>query len=310
MIHRYRKTLGVLSVSILFFFVGRVVHKEWDKISGYNWSPDLAWMISSVMVLLAAYLFSAFEWTLILKMIGARIGWVKGVSIFLLSIFGRYIPGGVWSTLGRIYLCRLEGIPDSRSSMSVLLEQSYPVVSAGIVSAASLLFWEDTALKMKVLPFIFLLPLFVIFLHPKPFLKVANPILSWFGKGPVTISLPFSNMLVLVICYIFSWVISGTAFYLFVHAFYPLELRYLPILSGIYAISFTAGYLTIFIPAGLGVREGSLTILLSFFMPTPIAMGVALLSRIWLIGTELIIFLMLFFLNAETRRMVKTAVGW
>ena len=304
-----RKIVSLVFILIIFFFIGRAIFREWDKISEHHWSPHPTWLIFSIIVALIAYLVSAYEWTLILKMIGGRIGWSKGISIFLFSIFGRYIPGGIWAALGRVYLCRLEGVPDSRSSMSILLEQAYPVISACLVFVISLLFWNDAGPLARMSPLLLTLPLLILFLHPKPFLRIINPVLRWYGKGPVNISLSFRNMLVLTGYYAFSWLIGGIAFYAFVRAFYQLELSSIPVIIGIYAFSFTAGYLAFLAPAGLGVREGILTVLLSLFIPTPIAIGVALLSRLWLVGVELIILLMLF-LHLETRKMMKTALGW
>lgn len=304
-----KKTFSLLFIFIIFFFIGRAIYKEWDKISAYHWSPHPTWLIFSFLIMLITYLISAYEWTLILKMIGGRIGWSKGISIFLLSIFGRYIPGGIWAALGRVYLCRLEGIPDSRSSMSILLEQAYPVVSACLVFVISLLFWNDVGHAVRVSPVLLTLPLIILFLHPKPFLRIINPVLRWYGKGPINISLSFKNMLILTGYYTFSWLIGGIAFYSFVRAFYQLEVNSIPIMIGIHAFSFTAGYLAFIAPAGLGVREGILTIILSLFIPPPIAIGVALLSRLWLVGVELIILLILL-LNTETRKMAKAALGW
>lgn len=304
-----KKIAGVIIVPLIFYFIGKSVYREWDVISGYNWTPSLLWFISSIVVLLITYLLFGFIWVLILRMIHVKMDWFKGISIFLISMFGRYIPGGVWSALGRIYLCRLEGIPDSMPAVSVLLEQTYLVVSAGLVFTVSLLFWNDTGSALRVLPAVFILPLFFVFLHPRPFLKILNPVLSKFGRGPIHISLSFKQMLILAGYYSSHWLVTGTAFYFFICSFYPLALYYIPILSGIYAISFVAGYVAFIAPAGLGVREGALTVLLSFFIPTPIAIGVALLSRLWLIGVELTILLILL-LNAETRKMAKTALGW
>ena len=172
----YKKTIGIFIAILIFYFIGNVIYKEWDKISLYDWSPRLSWLTISIFTLCIAFLMAATGWILVLRMIGVRIGWIKGNSILLISLIGRYIPGGVWSVLGRIYLCRLEGIPDSKSSISILLEQAYPLVSAGIVFAASLLFWDDTTSAIRLLPVIVLLPLFIVFLHPGPFLKISNPI--------------------------------------------------------------------------------------------------------------------------------------
>lgn len=305
----YRRAIGIVIASLLLYFIGKIVYREWGKITAYNWSPNLYLLLFSILILFFLYLMAAYGWIMVIRMIGVKLKLSKGLSIYLLSIFGRYIPGGVWSTLGRIYLCRLEGIPDSRSSISTLLEQIYPIVSAGVVFTFSLLMWKNTVSVTKVLPAIIILPLFAIFLHPWPFLKIINPILTWLGRGPIKITLSFYNMLILVVYYSFYWGIWGIAFYFFIYSFYPIELYYVPILSGIYAISFTAGYLTFFTPAGLGVREGVLTILLSLFIPMPVAIGVSLLSRLWLISVEFVI-LILFIINSETRKMARTALGW
>ena len=305
----YKRISGIIIVALTFYFIGRVLHNEWEKIIVYDWIPAPLWLVSSVIFLLSAYILSACGWTQVLRMLGVHISLSKGVSIFLLSIFGRYIPGGIWSALGRVYLCRLEGIPDSRSGMSVLLEQAYPVVSAGIVFILSLLLWNSADNLTSVAPLLIILPLFIIFLHPWPFLKIINPVLSMLGRGPISMSLRFYDMLLLAGFYIIYWMVAGVAFYFFIYSFYPMGFYIIPVLSGIFAVSFAAGYVAFLAPAGLGVREGCLIYLLSFFVPTSVAIGVAILSRLWIMGVELLI-LIVFMIKSNTRSMVKTALGW
>ncbi len=305
----YKRISGIIIVAITFFFIARILYKEWDKISGYDWTPDLLLCSFSVFLLIIAYIISACGWTLVLRMLDVKVPLKKGVSIYLLSIFGRYIPGGIWSALGRMYLCKSEGIPNSKSGVSILLEQAYPVVSACIVFILSLFLWDSTDSLTKIVPLLILLPLFIVFLHPWPFLKIANPILSLLGKGHINISLSFYNMIKLTGYYIIFWIVAGGSFYLFMQSFYSMELYMLPVLIGIYAASFAAGYIAFLAPAGLGVREGSLIFLLSFFIPTPVAVGIAILSRLWIMGVELLI-LIVFLLNGETRRMAKAALRW
>lgn len=305
----YKKLIGVIIIIILFYFLGSAFYREWGSLSHYDWSLRPQWLILSIITLLIFYLFSGIGWTLILKMIGVNIRITRGTVIYLLSVYGRYIPGGVWSALGRLYLCRLEGIPDSKSGISILLEQAYPVISAGLVFVISLLFWPHTGQMTKIFPMLFLLPVFFIFLHPKPFIKIVNPLLALAGRGPVNVSLSFRNMLSLACYYFISWIITGIAFYFFINTFYAIDPDYIPVLSGIFAISFTAGYLAFFTPAGLGVREGLLSFLLSQFLPVSIAIGASLLSRLWFIGIEILI-LMVLLAHPKTRKMARKAIGW
>ncbi|MBI5198181.1 MAG: flippase-like domain-containing protein [Nitrospirae bacterium] len=305
----YKRIIGILLVSVVFYFIGRMVYREWNGIAGYDWTPHLLWLIVSTLTLSLVYILAASGWTLIMRFIGVEIGWLRGLWIFLLSMFGRYIPGGVWSALGRLYLCRLEGIPDSKSGAGILLEQVYPIISAGFVFALSLLFWNDTDVVVKFLPMMAMIPLLAVFLHPKSFLKIINPVLARLGKKPIHVSLSFRHMATLFLFYSIYWIVSGIAFFFFVRAFYPVATHSVPILIGIYAISFTVGYLTFFTPAGLGVREGTLSILLSFMMPASVAVGLALLSRLWLLGVELLI-AVAFLIHEDSRKRVRTVLGW
>ena len=55
-----------------------------------------------------------------------------------------------------------------------------------------------------------------------------------------------------------------------------------------YAAAYAVGFLSLVPPAGLGVREGVLTVALAQIMPAGAALAVALLSRLWMMLVELL----------------------
>jgi uncharacterized membrane protein YbhN (UPF0104 family) len=63
--------------------------------------------------------------------------------------------------------------------------------------------------------------------------------------------------------------------------------KYIIFLTGALAISSTLGLIAIFAPSGLGVREGALVYLLSSIMPTPVAVIISILTRIWMTLIEI-----------------------
>jgi uncharacterized membrane protein YbhN (UPF0104 family) len=91
---------------------------------------------------------------------------------------------------------------------------------------------------------------------------------------------------VLLVC-VFAWGIGGFGFYLFVDSVYPLALRYSLFVAGAVAFSSTLGLIALFAPSGLGVREGALVYLLGFIMPTPVAVILSILTRIWMTLIEI-----------------------
>ena len=55
-----------------------------------------------------------------------------------------------------------------------------------------------------------------------------------------------------------------------------------------FAVSYVAGYLAIFAPAGAGIREGFLMVLLQPVMATEAALVFAVITRLWTTTLELI----------------------
>jgi hypothetical protein len=90
--------------------------------------------------------------------------------------------------------------------------------------------------------------------------------------------------------YGFTWMLLGIAFSLFVTAFVPAAVEQSRQIAGAVAASYLAGYLVLFAPAGIGVREGAMTGLLAAIpvIPLSAAVLISMLSRIWFTLAELL----------------------
>ena len=135
-----------------------------------------------------------------------------------------------------------------------------------------------------------LIPLFILaflFLHPKILQKIFNSILRLLKREPVAISISYPEVLwILGVC-ILSWVAGGIGFYFFVDGIFPVSSGDFLFLTGALAISSTLGLLVLFAPGGLGVREGVLVYLLSSIMPSPVAVVLSVLTRLWMTFIEI-----------------------
>jgi hypothetical protein len=68
------------------------------------------------------------------------------------------------------------------------------------------------------------------------------------------------------------------------------DFKMYPTLTGAYAFSLNIGFLAIFTPGGIGVREGVLVFLLSSIFPLPVSTLISLLSRLWMTLGEVLCF--------------------
>jgi uncharacterized membrane protein YbhN (UPF0104 family) len=108
-------------------------------------------------------------------------------------------------------------------------------------------------------------------------------------KRPVfELRMSYPRILRILGIYFIDWTIQGLGCFLLINAFYPLPLSRLPMLLGGYAVSWMLGFLVLVAPAGLGVREGIYTVVLRSVMPEPVAIISALVTRVWMTCSELL----------------------
>ena len=134
-------------------------------------------------------------------------------------------------------------------------------------------------------------------MHPRIFQTFIRFIAKLLKKEYVGSQIEYSYLLSLLSVFFVAWILLGFGFYLMTYSLYPESSAYIFPLIGVFAISWAAGFLVIILPGGLGLREAVLSYLLSFFLPVPIAIIVSLLSRLWLLGGEI--------LTALIFRMIK-----
>ena|SRR3989344_463090 len=101
--------------------------------------------------------------------------------------------------------------------------------------------------------------------------------------------------------FILNFFLNGFALYFIILSLnIDLNPLFIFTLTSFYAISWLVGFLSFFSPGGLGVTEASLAFLLSTLIPLPIATTIALLFRLILTLSEILIFVL--FLNLNTIR--------
>jgi uncharacterized membrane protein YbhN (UPF0104 family) len=132
------------------------------------------------------------------------------------------------------------------------------------------------------------LPPVIICLYP-PFLRKLLALVSkWTGRPLIEVNLKLRDLAVWFVLNVLVWLAYGCCFYYFVKSIYPQGDLSLPVAIGVYAAGYVVGFLVLFAPGGLGVREtmfaGFLTVVLGEVGATVTALG----SRIWLTLAELV----------------------
>jgi glycosyltransferase 2 family protein len=209
------------------------------------------------------------------------------LRIWFLSNLARYIPGKIFQFVAVAHLGRGGSVAPSVLLVSLLVHTGYSLLAAGVLAA-----WTLGPFFVPVIPraawIVGAAAGAALLVHPA-LLDAAirlvarvtrRDLLRWQGG--------WSDSLLLLFLSVVGWVVYGGAYFLFLSALTPVPVAALPMLAGVNALSFVAGYLAIVTPGGLGVREAAMTALLLPIVTPGVAAVLAISSRLWTIAAELI----------------------
>jgi len=245
-------------------------------------------LILSILILLIFFVIYILIYKLLLEKNGGTLSFKKIYTLWFFSQFGKYIPGKVWVVMGKAYLFQKEGVSKKTAAITVTLEFGFSIIGGLIFALLSLPFWPKNQIIRSLYPLLCLIPIGLIAVYPSFFERVVNSLLGIFKRERIKLGLSYYEMLSFISIYTLIWIIFGIAFYFFINALYPIAVSSIPAITGMFSFSWSIGFLSFFAPAGIGVREGILTILLSICIPMEVAALVSISSRLWMTAVDLL----------------------
>jgi hypothetical protein len=292
-----KKVASVSVIVICFFFLGKALYRNLGEITTYQWDLKPLYLLFSFLFLIINLTVSAFAWKKVLFLFGIRLPLDQSFKITFVSGLGRYLPGKVWSYLSQIYLSQKAEIPKSVTIFSVLLLFGISSLVGMLVFICSLFLWDRFSPTLISVSLLIFSAFLLIILSPRVLnriLRISTFISNKFKRGLIPGELVIRGGMAhigeIILIFIANWMIFGTAIYFLANSFYRFDFHQTVILCGIFAISVISGIVSFFVPAGLGVREGVLSYLLSFFVPISTAIVISLLIRVWTTLGELACF--------------------
>lgn len=282
-------SLQLIIVVTIFYFMGRVVYSNWHDISLQEININVYKLIASFFFLLIYLLFLVKNWQLILQYMNINLEFISGIKIFFYSQFGKYLPGKVWTIMGKVYLSNKYGISKKKVVLSSLIEILASMLSGLVLFLISICFEKNFKIDSNLLnASLFLIPVLLIFLHPKINGYFINIGLKLLKKEAIEIDFTFNQILSIFFYYLFAWLIIGIGFYMLISSFTDISYTKIPILAGSLSLAGTIGIISFIAPGGIGVREGILALLLSNIISTPMAILSSLACRVWLTAGEIV----------------------
>jgi uncharacterized membrane protein YbhN (UPF0104 family) len=284
-------------VVVALFFAGMLLTGQWASLNEvleatrhYEWSLDPGLLGLAILVGIANLFLMAGVWAGLFRRMGGSAGRRQAVRVWVVTNFGRYIPGKVWQLGGLAVYMKGRGDSGAGALVSALTFQIVALVTGTAVAVSTIgtrwltggeSLWPGLALLAVVL---------FVGLHPRTIRWAARRIASWLGEGEVSAVVSGGDVARAAGGMLVAWVAYGVGFLLVLRGVgVPWESVELNILTGIFAASYVVGYLVLVAPGGLVVREGAMTALLAEAggLAVGVAAAVAIIARLWVVITEL-----------------------
>jgi glycosyltransferase 2 family protein len=203
-------------------------------------------LVASILIWSGMHVVAPFFSRLMFSTATPRIGYFSCARIHLQNLPGKYIPGGIWHTVGRILAFRDFGIDRQRITMFIVMENILAITVAFFLGGAPLFLLGDAGRMHYLTGFAASSSIIV--------LVILAAIAPYYALFRDTLTLP--RYLSAVFLIFTSWSLAALSFILFVSAFPSLHISvsYLQI-GASYLFSWGVGYVSIFAPQGIGVFE-------------------------------------------------------
>jgi glycosyltransferase 2 family protein len=279
------KSVALLIVVLCLYYFANAALRSYDSFQNTHLTRQLYLAVLSAFGLqIGVLLLDAWSWGWLLGKLGVQATILRAGEIFIISQFAKYLPGNIAQFVGRVVLARRAGWQTGLIALSIVMENGFALGSAGVMTIAGFMLWSGLPasgnsqfiIAATVLTLCWLAGTVLIrFILAKPPAFLVKRI----GLDP-PVHLNYRALFCYFGIHVASFVVTGGAFTLLlwgVGGGWPPEVWRVP---AAVAIAWLAGYLVPGAPAGLGVREASLTAMLSPYMGSWVVISSVLLWRV------------------------------
>jgi hypothetical protein len=301
---RIKQLAGIVILVGLLGFLAYNIYKNWQEIRKYPWQFDYRYLLAGfVLYTINLFATGAIWGTIITRLSGIK-GYLLHIRWYCLTNLAQRLPTPIPFVGARAEVYSSLGVPRSLTLTGMSLEITITMVGALLVSIITLPFavGEFTQLLGTYWMWLFLIPILLIIIKPKWLFKITGWIFMKFHRTFSPPEIRSVDMLIWTGLFAVIWIVGGILYYLLANSIYPVPFNEVLGMINVFAISGVVGWLgqlLFFIPL-VTVRQIAVAYLLSSFMPWPVAVGVALLTRLAVMIYEFMWAVFFFLTNRKT----------
>jgi hypothetical protein len=260
------------------------------------------WILAAAVFTLAYYGLGLLIWTNVLRNLGLKPDSYMTTQAYVLSLLAKYIPGNVAAHGVRTQLGMKAGVPVLVLMKSFLLEAIFALGTAAVIAIPGTMYFAPAVIDhLSTWAVAVAAVMLIAFVTARRF-KLAS--ISGFHLTALPSSRGYVNVGFL---YLLVWLVSAAAHWCLANALGDYSISYFPLLFVAVPASWAIGFVSVFAPAGLGVREAVLYFFVANGMDQADIILFVTLSRLFMFGVE--VFLTAgFLLYSKVAQRAETAM--
>jgi glycosyltransferase 2 family protein len=283
------KLITILGILVIFYFLVASLIRNWRNIPFDQLHFNTINLSISFFLLFVYFIIYVAAWRFIILKLGSNVTFKRAFWIIATSQIAKYIPGGAWLVLGRVYIGKSKELRAETITLSVIIETGLTILVSILLFLLSVILAKQRIFNS----YLFITPivlLMLVILYPPILRELINLPLKMVRRPPISFTISRMALLQLVAYFIGLWFAQLIGFYFLINSIYPIGIPKILNLTTAYTLSWITGFVAPFAPGGLGVREGMMALLLSDFIPSPLAIAISFLSRVWILVFEIVLF--------------------
>ena len=258
---------------------GLAVRTQWSGVRVALAHLGFVAVAGAMVAVLLAMIAAMQVWRVLLAGLGSPLPARAAARVVFIGQLGKYVPGSIWAVLAQVELGRAYQVPRRRSAAATLLTMLFSLTGGLLAAVLTLPLLGGTATSGYRWAFL-LAPVLLASVHP----RVLNPLVRWLLRltrrpaleQPLTLRAVAGALSWALV----SWLLYGAQIWLLAVRLGAPAGRAALLAVGGFAFAWSVGFLAVFAPAGVGVREVLLVAVLGPVLGTGDATAIALVSRL------------------------------
>ena len=286
-------SLSILLVLLFVWFFYQEFKENWEAVRTLHLEINWEYLVLAIFMMIANYLCLTLSWHIGINYFDnhKKLKITESFALVNISQLGKYIPGKLWSYMIQIYWLASKGVPKTTALYLNVVTTLLSILVSLFMGCVFLMMLPDWYhLRTEIIIFIGFLLAINLVLFNKGFLKLFINMFSRITGVNISFYQLSSRRIILMellsLAGAFFWVLAGCFISLSIG--FGLDTLRMLFISSAMLLGDVIGFLILIAPGGLGVREGTMFLILKGTGVIQFALIFPIVVRLLNIITDLI----------------------